>query len=116
MFLFSEEGGVKRSERYVFIPYNYGACSFDIYRDLDALVDAGLIERSQEAWSSWPTYLPTAAGQENAAALMQEAQGKAINYLQKTKGRLFSQSFVEMLREIYKAYPKYAKNSLVKLA
>jgi hypothetical protein len=115
MFLLSEEGGLNRSERYTFIPYNYGACSFDIYRDLDALVEAGLIERSQEPWASWPTYRPTAAGQKNAAALMHAASNKTIEYLRKTKLRLFKQSFVEMLREIYKAYPKYAVKSLVKL-
>ncbi len=115
MFLLSEEGGLRRSECYTFIPYNYGACSFDIYRDLDALVEAGLVERAQEPWASWPTYRPTAAGQEKAAALMHAANGDAIEYLRRTKVRLFNQSFLEMLREIYEAHPKYAVNSLVKL-
>lgn len=115
LFLLSMEGGIPPAERYNFIPYNYGACSFDIYGDLDALVREGMLERIQGPWDPWPTYRPTSAGVEAANVTMGAADSKVIGYLRSTKTRLFRQGFTEMLREIYRKYPQYAVNSLLKI-
>lgn len=116
LFLLSMDGGIPQAERYNFIPYNYGACSFDIYGDLDSLVREGMLERIQGPWDPWPTYRPTSAGVEGAKVTMRAAESKVIGYLQSTKTGLFRQGFTEMLREIYKKYPQYAVNSLLKIA
>lgn len=115
LFLLSMEGGIPQAERYNFIPYDYGACSFDIYRDLDSLVRTSMLERIQGPWDPWPTYRPTAAGLERAEEGLRSVDNKKISYLRNTKNRLFRQGFTEMLREIYKAHPQYAVNSLLKI-
>ena len=45
MFIFAQESGVSDDESYEFVPYNWGPCSFEIYEDMDSLIDDGLVER-----------------------------------------------------------------------
>lgn len=116
LFLLAMEGGIPQAERYVFIPYNYGACSFDIYGDLDWLVQEGMLERIQEPWDRWPKYRPTPAGLEQAKVVMQAAEAKTVSFLRGIRTRLARQGFTEMLREIYRKYPQYATSSLLKIA
>lgn len=115
LFLMAMEGGIPASERYHFVAYNYGACSFDIYGDLDALVREGKIERIQEVWEPWPRYLPTQRGLETARQIQDGADSNIVTYMRRMKSRLFRQGFTEMLREIYRKYPGYAANSLLKM-
>ncbi len=115
LFLLAMEGGITEAERYRFIPYNYGACSFDIYGDLNSLVQEGMLERIQAPWDAWPTYHPTSAGAEQAQEIMRDADPRQINHLRNTKAKLARQGFTEMLREIYREYPAYAVNSLLKI-
>lgn len=115
LFLLAMEGDIPEAERYDFVPYNFGACSFDIYGDLDLLVREGVLERIQAAWDSWPTYRPTSAGFKQAREAMQAADAKTIGRLRGTKARLSKQGFAGMLREIYQKYPDYAVNSLLKI-
>ncbi len=42
LFLLAREGDIPRDEQYRFVPYNYGPMSVGVYRDVAALVAAGL--------------------------------------------------------------------------
>src|SRR5437667_9254060 len=104
LFLFAMEGGIPNQQQYHFVPYNYGACSFEIYGDLDSLVKLGLVEKKQNVWESWPRYRLTEAGEATVQELSHEADPDALTKLATTKQRLFGQAFFEMLREIYRKY------------
>lgn len=114
MFLFAMESGVPDEQRYEFHPYNYGACSFEIYRDLDFLAAQGYLEKMESQWRSWPYYRVTQKGIEKSEQLRKIAPQSAIRALVDRKEFTFSRGFFDMLREIYKRYPKYAQRSVLK--
>ena len=118
MFLFREEAGsVPTGETYEFRPYNYGPMSRDIYADLDALVDAGLVESEPAEGQSWSRFRPTNRGIERAHRLAQEAgeehPGDA-RHLYDIKQSVASMSFESLLEDVYDRYPRYAANSVFK--
>ncbi len=115
LFLFAMEATVPKNEKYEFEPYNYGAVSFEIYRDLDTLVDEGWIDRIQAKWLSWPLYGATEKGKSRAYALRQDAPRDAVAKLDDVKEFVFSHGFFDMLRQVYKKYPKYAEKSVLNL-
>jgi len=114
MFLFTMESGIPNKQRYEFHPYNYGACSFEIYRDLDLLVAQGYLEKLESQRRSWPFYRVTQKGMEKAEQLRKIVPQTAGGALADRKEFTFSHSFFDMLREIYKRYPKYAQRSVLK--
>ncbi len=115
LFLFAMEGPIPNHEKYEFIPYNYGACSFPIYGDLDRLVDAGLVEKKQDTLNTWPRYRLTAMGREQAERIRQRASPRALRRLREIKVWILERSFVGLLKEIYRKYPRYAERSLLRL-
>ena len=54
MFLFAMEEPVGPEERYKFVAYSYGQCSFKIYRELDGLEQDGYIHSSALPGRTWP--------------------------------------------------------------
>src|SRR4051812_14985455 len=70
MFLFAHEGGAPAPERYDFEPYNYGPMSRELYRDLDHLVEEGLLEATAVSGQTWQRYRPTDAGRQRAQRLL----------------------------------------------
>src|SRR5918998_2701745 len=77
LFLLAREGGLPRSERYWFVPYNYGPMSPRIYRDVDALVRRGLLERLPVPGYTWGRVRATAAGKAHARRLVGTATARA---------------------------------------
>ncbi|MDQ5870769.1 MAG: hypothetical protein M3547_01000, partial [Acidobacteriota bacterium] len=66
MFLITKkmpEGWLPAASRYEFVAYDYGPCSFEIYRDLDDLHRQGLIRADEVPGESWKRFssTPTAA-------------------------------------------------------
>ena len=97
-------------EFYNFVPYNYGPFDAAIYRDIDVLVLAGLVEKL--GGGRWPLYSATESGRERARKLAKTTDKEGIEYLRSVVRWVSSVSFQQLLRSIYAKYPKYAKNSL----
>lgn len=114
LFLFAMETKAPRGQKYRFRPYNYGACSFEIYGDLDALVAEGSLERIERSGQSWPLYRTTDKGAERARKLMSTAPQPLHKAIRQHKEFVFSRGFLQMLREIYEKYPAYAAKSVLK--
>src|SRR2546426_9778902 len=51
---------------YEFVPYRYGPCSFDVYRDLDWLKKEGLVQEVPTPGSPYPTFRVSNAGKDLA--------------------------------------------------
>jgi uncharacterized protein YwgA len=115
MFLFSQEADVPSAETYVFRPYDYGPMSWQVYSDIDALVDAGLVERIPVEGQSWSRFRPTDAGIERGRTLIDRAMKthpEAARFLYDTKKTVASQTFAALLENVYERYPDYAVNSI----
>lgn len=116
MFLLARESGVPPRQRYWFVAYNYGPMSPRVYRDLDELERAGLVER-REARDGlrWRPVGITAAGAERVAQLRAAAPPEAratIDWLGETKRRMLGLTFAELLRDIYARYPAFAARTV----
>jgi uncharacterized protein YwgA len=115
MFLFSQEAETPAEEKYDFRPYSYGPMSRHVYDDIDALVAAGLVERTPVEGQSWSRFRPTATGIERGRELNDQAMRErpdAARFLYDTKQRVVSQSFSALLENVYERYPAYAVNSI----
>jgi len=116
MFIFVMEapkGWMPKKERYRFIPYNFGPCSFDIYRDLQQLDAIGFVDTRKDSDKSWNYYFVTLTGNKATKEIKKQFPPKAINFINKIREFVDEVSFRKLLETIYQAYPKYSIKSLV---
>jgi uncharacterized protein YwgA len=119
LFLLAREGGLPRSERYWFVPYNYGPMSPRIYRDVDVLVRRGLLERLPVPGYTWGRVRATAEGRRRAdelAAGAGERERRALAALRSIRQMVTSLSFADLLAAIYERHPEYATRSVFRRA
>ena len=112
MFLMAEEGGLPADEKYTFEPLHYGPYSRQVRRDVDKLVGSGLVEQIQVPGYTWSEYRPTPQGLDRARAALGDAPTAQVHRLFEIKSRITGVSFAELLRAVYKKYPKYAEKSV----
>ena len=115
LFLLAREGGLPRSERYWFVPYNYGPMSPRIYRDVEALVRRGHLERLPVPGYTWGRVRATESGCRRAAELVAaagERERRTLAALRRIRELVTSLSFADLLETIYERHPDYAVRSV----
>ena len=112
MFLLAREGGIPPKERYWFVAYNYGPMSPRVYRDVDALVREGLVERLPVPGYAWGVVRATDRGRERAHALAATADRRALARLAAIREEVTSLSFAQLLERVYDRYPAFAERSV----
>ena len=115
LFLLAREGGLPRSERYWFVPYNYGPMSPRIYRDVDALVRRGLLERVPVPGYRWGRVRATSEGRRRAEELragLGAAGRRRLESLDRIRALVTSLSFADLLATIYDRHPEFAVRSV----
>ena len=108
MFLFQEEKHAPREVNYKFRPYDYGPFTAEIYRDAEALEEAGLVFGSAESKS----YRTTGAGRRHLSAL--DFDSELEQDLIGLRIEVDELSFRALLRRVYMAHPKSAERSIAK--
>ena len=112
LFLFAERSKALGSEKYDFVPYHYGPFSFDIYPDLDRLVEQGHLRLELEAASTSPRYALTGAGARAVEDLRRSAPPGRLVLLRSLREWVTERSFRTLLNDVYRLYPQYAVNSV----
>ncbi|MGH2944882.1 MAG: hypothetical protein ACRDPC_01175 [Solirubrobacteraceae bacterium] len=115
MFLFAEEGGRPVGERYAFVAYNYGPMSPGLYRDVEALVRRGLIERREVDGYRWHRLRATVAGHQRAGDRLCAVSGDeavAAARLREMRRTVQALDFTGLLETIYDRYPRFAQRSV----
>lgn len=112
LFLLAREGGIPTRERYWFVPYNYGPMSPRVYRDVDALTRAGLVERVPVPGYAWGLVRATERGRERAAEIAAGADVRAVRRLAEIRREVTSLSFAGLLESVYDRYPEFAERSV----
>jgi DNA-binding PadR family transcriptional regulator len=113
LFLFKMEFKEKLNDFYDYIPYLYGPCSFEIYKDLIELQLKGIVDSYSQPLYRWSYYRLTKKGQTLANFLVNDVPKEFLEKLKAIKLKVTSLSFFELLREVYKKYPEFAKNSVI---
>lgn len=97
---------------YSFVPYLYGPCSFDIYRDLNELTNEGLIT-TVKSRQKWNYYRITPSGRELCKEIT--LNDDLLENIKNNKKLVMEKSFIDLLEYVYNKYPEYAKNSIVNI-
>ena len=113
MFLFQEENPLPQGQNYMFVPYSYGPCAFDIYTDLAALSDEALIAREFRPGVTWPIYRITKGGTHKAREVLTRAPKDFAISLRDKKKLVHGMGFLELLKYVYSRYPAQAVNSVL---
>jgi len=117
MFLFAMEEESNSDEIYEFVPYHYGPMSTQIYRDLEQLVDRGLVEAVPVKGQSWARYSATEEGLLAARDLLGEEPAQtAARRLHEIKVDVSSHTYQEVLEDVYDRFPKFASKSVFRRA
>ena len=93
-----------------FKPYNYGPFDQDVYRELELLATAGLVELVPQ--STWSSYRLTQEGQSKGDKYFGVLKPKASEYIAEASKFVRSLSFTQLVSAIYKAYPKMRERSV----
>lgn len=97
---------------YKFVPHNFGPFAKDVYGDVEALSNEGLIDEITKSGQNWPEYRITQTGDSKAQELRDLLPTNAKTYLDTLVKWVERQSFQDLLHSVYKAYPDFAKNSV----
>ena len=111
LFKFAMEFQIPQDEKYEFVPYNWGPCSFEIYDDLGLMREQGLVEAIPSG-SGWNIYRLTELGKAKSIELLKQANSTFVGALDEVRNWVTSRDFETLLRDVYKEYPKYATESL----
>ena len=113
MFLFGQEAGAELGgEFYSFTPYAYGPFDSTIYRDLEYLEDREFVRRDWPRRRRVRRYFITRPGREKARELQEREDSGLRDYLTRLVHWVKEQSFSDLIRSVYAAYPDYAVNSV----
>ena len=112
LFLFGQQAGLRKGQKYKFRPYNWGPFSEQIYRDMDALIAEGLVERVPQPGASWASYKLTVEGEHAASVLSGGVAPGALQKLNEISGWVAKRAFGKLLEDVYTQYPKMATRSL----
>jgi len=108
-FLLQMEGNGGRRRVYHFVPYHYGPFAKELYADLQALQEQGLVrvENDSEEDKTKITLVDPAKADEALAALPDDLKEDAATIIE-TYGDLDHNT---LLKTVYEKYPAYAKKS-----
>lgn len=113
MFLFGQDAGNELGEGfYSFAPYDYGPFDPAIYRDLRTLESDGRVRQMWMEGRGLRRYAVTRRGRETAECLRAKADPRLRDFLAELVSWVTEQSFSNLIRNVYAAYPGYAVNSV----
>ena len=113
LFLFGQEvGDLIGTEFYTFEPYDYGPFDAAVYVDLRRLMSEGRVRGEWSPGRSWKSYMLTESGRNIVLALEKDVDARLADFLRRVVEWVKGQSFSDLLRSVYAAYPDYAVNSV----
>lgn len=108
LFLFTEKMKTNTpSGFYKFIPYLYGPCSFNVYKDLITLEKEKMISVNKNA--RWEIFTITKYGESLIEASLQDFP----KIIEEIKSEFNSMPLMALLKYVYTNYPFFAKNTII---
>ena len=113
MFVFAqkEKDSIPKDEAYDFVPYDWGPCSFEIYDDLELLIEEEVVGRLITKKRKWHTYQLTEKGKTRLKQLRKKADKYLLKRLEHWREWVTTKSFRQLLLAVYQEYPEYATAS-----
>lgn len=113
VFLLVQRGAPAWRDVYEYHPYNWGPYCRDLTDDLAALVQAGILRISHaDRASTYGRYVATDLGEQVAARLWETLGRPEAEFIQHVFSYVTHKDFNGLLREVYDAYPDFARQSI----
>lgn len=113
LFLLWHRGGRRIQGFYEFVPYMYGPCSFDLYRELASAEHNQLVSQAPHPVARWAPYYLTARGANAAANVAKKVDSHLLDSLRSIATEVASAGFQELLNRVYTEAPDFASQSVV---
>ncbi len=113
LFLIWHRSGRSIPGFFDFVPYLYGPCSFDLYRELEAAEREQLVSQAPHQVAKWAPYFLTKKGEQVAARALENARPDTLRLLRSVVAEVAAAGFYDLLREVYAEAPDFASQSLV---
>lgn len=102
----------REDESYAFHAYDYGPYCGEIFGDLFTMSTNGLVTVLVPEGRSYRVYEATAAGRAKATSVSSGLDAAAREYVQNLVEWVQRQSFADLLRTVYAAFPAMAEKSV----
>jgi DNA-binding PadR family transcriptional regulator len=113
LFLLSKEGPADLRDLYAFEPYDYGPFDKQVYKDLDALEQMGLIASERVPGSNRRSFRTTPQGDHRFDEIRASAKPETLAAVDQAKALVCSMGFMRLLRYVYERHPDFAVSSIV---
>ena len=114
LFLLWYRSGRDIPNYFVFEPYLYGPCSFEVYSILDGLTKEGLLVQPLQPAQQWARYYLTTKGMRQAKKAGDTAGPETIGKIKEITREVSRLGFYELLRKVYTEAPEFAKQSIIR--
>lgn len=105
---------VTEGRNYEFEPYDFGPFDVSVYNDATTLSSAGLAEISRVQNTGWKEYAASDEGIEVGQKILAQMSRERRDYIESVAKWVRKQSFGQLVKSIYEAYPKMKVNSIFK--
>jgi len=99
---------------YNFIPYHYGPFCLQIYEDADFLKSKNLININTNIIGRWKIYSINDKGLKYVDILKKKIKPEVYDYALEIVEWIKSKSFSQLISAIYKQFPEFKVNSVLK--
>ncbi len=114
LFLIWHRSGRKLKNFYQFVPYLYGPCSFELYKELESLQRDHLITQPLEGPMQWVPYFLTGAGRDRADTVARKLDQTTSDCIANVVKEVSSLGFRALLRKVYSEAPDFAGQSVIR--
>jgi hypothetical protein len=98
---------------FVFEPYLYGPCSFEVYSVLDLLSRQRLIVQPPHSVQQWAKYYLTKQGRDVVQKAAKAVDPSKLSLLEQVAQEVSQLGFYELLQKVYSEAPEFAANSIL---
>lgn len=113
VFLIGKELDINKNF-FDFEPYNYGPFDVDVYRDAEELQKDNLVYITYPEHLRWNVYSITQKGIERAKEIAEKLDINEESAINNQVNWVLEKNFRELVNSIYKEYPKFAENSILR--
>lgn len=112
-FLLDRNGGGDHFScpQFDFKPYDFGPFDAEVYKELEGLSNAGLVEISYDR-TGLKHFRLTAAGQQSANEVFAQLDERSQVFVARVSDWVREQTFTSLLSSMYRHYPDMAVNSV----
>jgi len=112
LFLIWHRSGRKIKDYFVFEPYLYGPCSFEVYSTLDEMELNRQIVQPPHPVPQWVNYYLTDSGKKEAEEVSKRTLPETVSVIKTVVKEISQLGFYELLKKVYAEAPNFAVNSI----